>query len=130
MAAIPAPVPGPPPDTWDRRLPSDPGAHERARLAAIVAYAFTVATVVAGIVLRPRFRHRTVNRAAFHRAHAEPALSAMISGGVNGRAFVRRPVWRIGARELPAPFGGARRRNPVGVETLGAGRPPAPGAVE
>lgn len=113
------PIPGSPLDAYDRHMPYDDGSHRIARLAALVAYALMVATVVLGVVLRLRFMQRAVNRATFYGAHMTLALSAMIFGGIHGMTFVYQPVWRIGWERLAIPFTGDVQRVPVGLGILG-----------
>lgn len=121
VAAAPgqAPIPGSPLDAYDKHVPYDTGSHKIARLAALVAYALMVATVVLGVVLRLRFMQRAVNRATFYGAHMTLALSAMIFGGIHGLTFVYQPVWRIGWTQLAVPFTGDVQRVPVGLGILG-----------
>ncbi|GAA1228394.1 hypothetical protein GCM10009665_18520 [Kitasatospora nipponensis] len=117
--AAAAPIPGSPLDAYDRRVPYDPGVHRIARLAALLAYALMVATVLLGVVLRLRYFQRVVNRATVHGAHTTLALSALIFGAVHGSSFLYQPIWRIGARELVVPFVGGEQRIPVGFGILG-----------
>lgn len=117
-AAAP-PIPGSPLDAYDKHVPYDVGAHKIARLAALIAYALMVATVVLGVVLRLRFMQPRVNRASFHGAHTTLALSAMIFGGIHGLTFVYQPVWQIGWARLAIPFTGGVQRIPVGLGILG-----------
>ncbi|WP_377269620.1 ferric reductase-like transmembrane domain-containing protein [Peterkaempfera sp. SMS 1(5)a] len=114
-----APIPGSPLDAYDKKIPYDMGSHSIARLAAIVAYALMVATVVFGVVLRLRFMQRTVNRATIYGAHMTLALSALIFGAIHGITFLYQPVWDIGLRELTVPFTGGVQRIPVGFGILG-----------
>lgn len=115
----PAPIPGSPLDAYDKQLPYDTGVHKLARLAALIAYALMVATVVLGVCLRLRFLQHTVNRATFYGAHSVLALSALIFGGIHGLTFVYQPVWHIGVKEFTVPFSGGLQRIPVGFGILG-----------
>ncbi|MBY8881792.1 ferric reductase-like transmembrane domain-containing protein [Actinacidiphila acidipaludis] len=114
-----APIPGSPLDAYDHHEPYDTGVHRIARLAALVAYALMVATMVLGVMLRLRFLQRSVNRATFYGAHMTLALSAMIFGGIHGLTFVYQPVWRIGWPQLAVPFLGGTQRVPVGLGIVG-----------
>lgn len=114
-----APIPGSPLDAYNHHLPYDNGAHELARLTALIAYTLMVTTVVLGVMLRLRFMQRAVNRATFYGAHSTLALSAMIFGGIHGLTFIYQPVWHIGTRELVLPFSGGVQRIPVGFGILG-----------
>jgi predicted ferric reductase len=118
-AGTPAPIPGSPLDAYDKQLPYDMGVHKIARVAALIAYALMVATVVLGALLRLRFLQHTVNRATFYGAHMTLALSAMIFGGIHGLTFLYQPVWHIGVREFTVPFSGGLQRVPVGFGILG-----------
>jgi len=118
-SAAAAPIPGSPLDAYDRHVPYDMGVHKIARLAALIAYALMVATMVLGVVLRLRFLQRSVNRATFYGAHMTLALSALIFGGVHGLTFVYQPVWRIGWPQLAVPFLGGTQRVPVGLGIVG-----------
>lgn len=115
----PAPIPGSPLDAYDKQLPYDVGAHKIARLAALIAYALMVATVVLGVLLRMRFLQHAVNRATFYGAHMVLALSAMIFGGIHGLTFLYQPVWHIGVVQFVVPFSGGLQRVPVGFGILG-----------
>jgi predicted ferric reductase len=117
-AAAP-PIPGSPLDAYDRRIPYDTGVHSIARLAAIIAYALMVATVVLGALLRLRLMQRTVNRTTMYGAHMTLALSALIFGGIHGVTFLYQPIWDIGLHQLVVPFSGGRQRLPVGYGILG-----------
>lgn len=114
-----APIPGSPLDAYDRGIPYDMGVHQLARLAALIAYALMVATVVLGVMLRLRFMQRSVNRATLYGAHMTLALSALIFGALHGVTFLYQPVWRIGVHELTVPFTGGMQRVPVGLGILG-----------
>ncbi|WP_055587360.1 ferric reductase-like transmembrane domain-containing protein [Streptacidiphilus griseoplanus] len=118
-AAAPPAIPGSPLDAYDKHTPYDTGVHSIARLAAIIAYALMVATVVFGAVLRLRFMQRAVNRQTIYGAHMTLALSALIFGAVHGVTFLYQPVWNIGLRELTLPFTGGVQRIPVGFGILG-----------
>jgi len=117
-AAAP-PIPGSPLDAYDKNIPYDMGVHQLTRLAAIIAYALMVATIVLGIMLRLRFMQRSVNRATFYGAHMTLALSALIFGTIHGLSFLYQPIWQIGVRELTVPFTGGVQRIPVGFGILG-----------
>ncbi|SEG93256.1 Ferric reductase like transmembrane component [Actinacidiphila yanglinensis] len=119
LAASGTPIPGSPLDAYDRQVSYDVGVHKIARVAALIAYALMVATVVLGVLLRLRFMQRTVNRATFYGAHMVLALSAMIFGAIHGMTFLYQPVWRIGMKELTVPFSGGMQRIPVGFGILG-----------
>lgn len=118
VAAAP-PIPGSPLDAYHKHVPYDVGSHKIARLAALIAYALMVATVVLGVMLRLRFMQRAVNRATFYGAHMTLALSAMIFGGIHGLTFLYQPIWRIGWTQLTLPFSGGVQRIPVGMGILG-----------
>lgn len=118
-SAVAPPIPGSPLDAYDKNVPYDVGVHQIARLAALIAYALMVATIVLGIVLRLRFMQRAVNRATFYGAHMTLALSALIFGTIHGLTFLYQPVWQMGARELTVPFMGGVQRIPVGFGILG-----------
>ncbi|NUR59826.1 MAG: hypothetical protein HOV87_14320 [Catenulispora sp.] len=118
VAAAP-PIPGSPLDAYRAHVPYDVGAHKIARLAALIAYALMVSTVVLGVMLRLRFMQRAVNRATFYGAHMTLALSAMIFGGIHGLTFLYQPIWRIGWAQLTLPFLGGLQRIPVGLGILG-----------
>lgn len=119
-AATPVPpIPGSPLDAYDHHMNYDVGVHEIARLAALIAYALMVATVVFGVILRLRFMQRAVNRATFYGAHMTLALSALIFGAIHGVTFLYQPIWHIGVRELTVPFTGGLQRIPVGFGILG-----------
>jgi predicted ferric reductase len=118
-SATAAPIPGSPLDAYNKHVAYDMGVHKIARVAALIAYALMVATVVLGVLLRLRFMQRAVNRATFYGAHMTLALSAMIFGVVHGATFLYQPVWRIGGRELTVPFTGGVQRMPVGFGILG-----------
>jgi predicted ferric reductase len=118
-SAAAQPIPGSPLDAYDNHVPYDPGVHQIARLAALIAYALMVATVVLGVMLRLRFMQRGVNRATFYGAHMTMALSTMIFGGVHSLTFLYQPIWRIDWPELTVPFLGGIQRVPVGLGTLG-----------
>lgn len=113
------PIPGSPLDAYNHHIPYDPGVHQIARLAALIAYVLMVSTVVLGVVLRLRFMQRAVNRATFYGAHMTLALSAMIFGGIHGLTFLYQPIWGIGRLELAVPFVGGVQRVPVGLGILG-----------
>ncbi|WP_433893768.1 ferric reductase-like transmembrane domain-containing protein [Streptomyces sp. CA-111067] len=114
-----APIPGSPLDAYDKQVPYDTGVHQLARLAALIAYALLVATVVLGVMLRLRFMQRSVNRATFYGAHMTLALSAMIFGCIHGVTFLYQPVWRMGIKEFTVPFTSGMQRIPVGFGILG-----------
>ncbi|OIK24346.1 ferric reductase-like transmembrane domain-containing protein [Streptomyces malaysiense] len=118
VAAAP-PIPGSPLDAYRAHVPYDTGVHQIARLAALIAYALMVSTVVLGVMLRLRFMQRAVNRATFYGAHMTLALSAMIFGGIHGLTFLYQPIWRIGWAQLTLPFLGGVQRLPVGMGILG-----------
>jgi predicted ferric reductase len=118
-AAGPAPIPGSPLDAYDKQIPYDVGVHKLARVAAFIAYALMVATVVLGVLLRLRFMQRTVNRSTFYGAHMTLALSTMIFGSIHGLTFLYQPVWQIGIKQFTVPFSGGMQRIPVGFGILG-----------
>ncbi|MDH6133707.1 DMSO/TMAO reductase YedYZ heme-binding membrane subunit [Kitasatospora sp. MAA4] len=118
-AVAATPIPGSPLDAYDRQIPYDMGAHEIARLSAIISYTLMVATVVLGIVLRMRYFQRNVNRGTVYGAHMTIALSALIFGAVHGLTFTYQPVWDIDTARLLIPFTGGRQRVPVGLGILG-----------
>jgi DMSO/TMAO reductase YedYZ heme-binding membrane subunit len=118
-AASGPPIPGSPLDAYNHQVPYDTGVHSIARLAALIAYALMVATVVLGVVLRLRFMQRAVNRATMYGAHMTLALSALIFGGIHGITFLYQPIWQIGTGELIVPFLSEVQRIPVGFGVLG-----------
>lgn len=118
-ATAAAPIPGSPLDAYNHHVPYDMGVHKLARVAALIAYALMVATVMFGVLLRLRFMQRAVNRATLYGTHMTLALSTMIFGSIHGLTFLYQPIWRIGARELVLPFSGGVQRIPVGFGILG-----------
>ncbi|MCQ4085160.1 ferric reductase-like transmembrane domain-containing protein [Streptomyces sp. RB6PN25] len=113
------PVPGSPGAARVQHIAYDEGVHKIARLAALLAYALMVATVVFGVLLRTRFAQRHIRRQTLYGAHMVLALTAVVFSLVHGLTFIYQPVWRIALVNLVVPFVGGVQKVPVGFGVLG-----------